>query len=150
MRSNTPRRIPALAAILAASALGLILAASAWAGPGRAPAQSTEPQRVESDGGAGLQVAVDPQTGKVRQPTPEEIEKLSRSVQSMFSNSKSLTSAAQPVTSRDGTVGMAVGSEYLNVWVVRINPDGSASQACLDSAAAASSFFAGAPAAEEK
>ena len=148
MRSNTPRRIPALAAILAAAVLGLTLAATASAGPGRAPAQSTEPQRVESDGGAGVQVAIDPQTGKIRQPTPEEIEQLNGSVQSMFG--KSLAAAPQAVAWPDGTVALAVGDEYLNVWVARINPDGTQSQTCVDSADSAGAFFTGsAPALEE-
>lgn len=149
MRSNTPRRIPALAAILAAAVLGLTLAATASAGPGRAPAQSTETPRVEADGGAGVQVAVDPQTGKIRQPTPAEIEQLNASVRSMFD--KSLAAAPQAVTWGDGTVALAVGDEYLNVWVARINPDGTQSQTCVDSAEAAGTFFTGAaPALEEK
>jgi len=129
--------------------MGLALAATASAGPGRAPAQSTEPQRVESDNGAGVQVAIDPQTGKVRQPTPAELEQLNGSLQTMFG--KSLTSTSQAVAWPDGTVALAVGDEYLNVWVARINPDGTKSQTCIDSAESANAFFTGsAPALEEQ
>ena len=151
MRSNTSQRIPVSTVILAAAVLSLALTAAAWAGPGRAPAQqSTEAPRIEADGAAGVQVAIDPQTGKIRQPTPEERRALDEGFRSMFG--KSLTSTAQSVTWPDGTAALEVGEEFTNVWVARINPDGSVSHACVDSAEAANAFVAGssAPALEER
>ena len=147
MRSTTieSRRSGARpAALLATAALALGLAATAWAGPGRPVSQSPDAAR-EADAAApsaspGLSVAVDPATGKVRQPTAEEREALDRSFRSLFS--KSMTAAPAASVFPDGTIALALTDEYLNVWVARVNPDGSITQGCVGSPGEADAFHA--------
>lgn len=152
-RSNTSEKPAGVrpAAVLATAALVLGLAASAWAGPGR-QANSQTPNAVRDAEAAipsGVSVAIDPATGKVRQPTPAEVEALDRSFKSMFGSS--LSAAAQPATVwPDGTVALALTDEYLNIWVARINPDGSMTHGCVDDPDQANAFIAGgAPVLEE-
>ena len=154
-RSNTSEKPAGTrpTAVLATAALVLGLAASAWAGPGRATSQTRNEVRDPETATApsGVSVAIDPATGKVRQPTPAEVEALDRSFKSMFGSS--LSAAAQPATVwPDGTVALALTDEYLNIWVARINPDGSVSHGCVDGPDQANAFIAGggAPVLEEK
>ena len=114
---------------LAVLALGLA-AAPAMAGGAKAP--------------NGLQVAIDPATGKIRQPTAAE----SRALAGLFT-AKSATSAPQVTQWADGTISMVLTEDYLNVWMVGINANGSVGQVCVDGAAAGSAQFT-APAMEEK
>jgi hypothetical protein len=50
----------------------------------------------------------------------------------------------------DGTVAVDLGGTYMNVWIARVNADGSLSQACVTSADEAANALAGAPALEVK
>lgn len=121
-------RIVALG-LAVAFALGLA-AAPVFAGGAKAP--------------NGLQVAIDPATGKIRQPTAAE----SRALAGPFT-AKSATAAPVFTQWADGTISMVLTEEYLNVWLVGVNADGSASQVCVDGSAAGSAQFA-APALEDK
>jgi hypothetical protein len=121
-------RIVALG-LAAAFALGLA-AAPVFAGGAKAP--------------NGLQVAIDPATGQIRQPTAAESRALAG-----LSMAKAATSAPQFTQFADGTISMVLTEDYLNVWLVGLNADGSAGQVCVDGAAAGSAQFA-APAMEEK
>ncbi len=151
MRSNlSGRTLPGArpAVFLATAVLAFGLAATAWAGPGRAASQTTETVRdAEPASAAGVSVAIDPQTKKVRQPTPEEVRQLESSFKSLFGNA-----AVAPAATywADGTVSIAVPEEYLNVLVARINPDGSVTESCVNGAAEATAFVQGVPPAEEK
>ncbi len=118
-------RIAALG-LAVAFALGLA-AAPAMAGGAKAP--------------NGLQVAIDPATGKIRQPTAAESRALAG-----LSTAKA---APQFTQFADGTISMVLTSDYLNVWLVGLNANGSAGQICVDGAAAGSAQFP-APAMEEK
>jgi hypothetical protein len=115
--------------LAAAFALGLA-AAPAMAAGAKAP--------------NGLQVAIDPATGKIRQPTAAESRALAGQPAA-----KAATSAPQFMQFADGTISMVLTEEYLNVWLVGRNADGSAGQVCVDGAAVGSGQFAG-PAMEEK
>jgi hypothetical protein len=121
-------RIAALA-LVAALALGLA-AAPAMAGGAKAP--------------NGLQVAIDA-TGKIRQPTAAE----SRALAGQLSSQLTAKSAPQLTQWADGTLSMVLTEEYLNVWIVGLNADGSVSPACVDGYNAGSAQPA-APALEEK
>lgn len=114
---------------LAVLALGLA-AAPAMAGGAKAP--------------NGLQVAIDPATGNVRQPTAAESRALAGRL-----TAKSATTAPQFTQWADGTISMVLTEEYLNVWLVGLNADGSVSQACVDGYNAGSTQFA-TPVMEEK
>ena len=136
----------ALSLALALPALTALPAAAAPAGGARRPVAAT-PANPGTEP-AGLQAAIDPATGRVRQPTPAELERLDRAFRAMFgqtgAKADGLTAvAAQATVWPDGTVAMPVGAESTNLWVVRINPDGSVTQACVDSVEAANAIAAG-------
>lgn len=92
----------------------------------------------------GLQVAIDPATKQIRQPTAAE----SRELAGMFT-AKAATSAPQFTQWADGTISMVLTEDYLNVWMVGLNPNGTVGQVCVDGAATGSVQFA-APVMEEK
>ncbi len=101
----------ALLGLAAVSAFGL-LAAPAFAGGAQAP--------------NGLQVAIDPATGQIRQPTAAESQALARQF--------TAKAAGEPQVTRwaDGTISMVLTPDYLNVWMVGLSPNGSVNQACVD------------------
>lgn len=121
-------RIVALG-LAVAFALGLA-AAPVFAGGAKAP--------------NGLQVAIDPATGKIRQPTVAE----SRALARQFSGQFTAKSAPQVMEWADGTISMELTEDYLNVWLVELGANGVA-QVCVDGSAAGSAQLA-APAMEEK
>jgi hypothetical protein len=120
------------------AALGL--AATFALGLTTAPAFAGEKVRATAN---GMQVAIDAATGKIRQPTAAESRALSASVQT-----KSATAGPTFTTWPDGTISAVLTSDYLNVWLVNLNADGSANQVCVDGASADSTQVA--PALEEK
>lgn len=121
-------RIVALG-LAAASALGLT-AAPALAGGAQAP--------------NGLQVAIDPATGKIRQPTAAESRALAD-----LTGQFTAKSAPQVTQFADGTISMVVPDDLLNVWMVSLGANGTVGQMCVDGSAAGSAQPA-APAMEEK
>jgi hypothetical protein len=92
----------------------------------------------------GMQVAIDRATGKLRQPTPSEARTLGTPIAA-----KSATTGLQFTNWADGTVSAVLTEDYLNVWLVQLNANGTASQVCVDGANATSTLPA-APVAEEK
>jgi hypothetical protein len=128
--TNLQRKGVQIAALglVAALALGLA-AAPAFAG-GRA-------ERAN-----GMQVAIDA-NGKLRQPTAAE----SLALSAPFMN-KAATGAPQFTAWADGTISMVLTADYLNVWLVGLNADGSTNQLCVDGFNAAT--VQPAPALEEK
>lgn len=124
-------RIVALG-LAVAFALGLA-AAPVFAGGAKAP--------------NGLQVAIDPATGKIRQPTAAEF----RALAGMSMTMSKAAATSEPLVTQwaDGTISMVLTEEYLNVWLVQLDANGSAAQVCVDGSAAGSAQLA-APAMEEK
>jgi hypothetical protein len=130
--TNMQRRGVGIVALGLAVAFALGLAAApVFAGGAKAP--------------NGLQVAVDPATGQIRQPTAAE----SRALAGQLTGQFTAKSAPQFTQFADGTMSMVLTDEYLNVWLVGRNDDGSTGQVCVDGSAAGSVQFA-APAMEEK
>ena len=131
--TNMQRRGVRIVALGLAVAFALGLAAApVFAGGAKAP--------------NGLQVAIDPATGKIRQPTAAESRALASQFESQF-----MTKAAPQLTEwADGTISMVLTADYLNVWMVQLNADGSVGQLCVDGYEAATAQPAGAPAFEEK
>jgi hypothetical protein len=124
------------AALGLAAAIAIGLAAPAAAGDERAP---------RGGGNAGLQVAIDPATRQIRQPTAAEMAALS-------AQSTLMTKAAGApmiTTFADGTISAVLTTDYLNVWLAAIGADGSLGQICVDGADAATAQPA-ASALEEK
>lgn len=122
-------------AALGAVALLAVGAGSAAAGP----VEKGEAQ------GQGLQVHVDPATGKLRQPTAAEVKALADAFRAKMAVRS--VQGAQVTQHADGSVSAKLGLEALNVWVATVNPDGSISQACIEGVSAAAPV---APALEEK
>jgi hypothetical protein len=92
----------------------------------------------------GMQVHVDPATGKIRQPTSSEVKALADAFRATMAARS--VQGAQVTEHADGSVSATLGPEALNVWVATVNADGSISQACVEGGAAAPA----APALEEK
>ncbi len=128
MRKTQQTRAPrahrfAVLALAALAALALAVPASAGH---KAPA--TPGVQAPSN---GLMVAIDPATGKLRQPTAAEALALSAQTPLM---TKAAITGSEVTTFADGTTSAVLGPEFLNVWLVQVNPDGSLSQACVDGA----------------
>jgi hypothetical protein len=82
----------------------------------------------------GMQVAIDPGSGKLRQPTAAEIKALSAALGPMFHRS---ARSAQVNQLANGTLSFTLGTDSLNIWLAAVNPNGSLAQACFDSSAVA-------------
>jgi hypothetical protein len=90
-------------------------------------------------GGAGQQVAIDPQTGELRHPTPEEAKALSQALQPLAAQpTQELTVTYHP----DGSISMELPEEYMAVLVAKINPDGTVSMECVTGPKAAAAWLA--------
>jgi hypothetical protein len=140
MRKNTMKRaLQASAVVLAMS----LVAATASAGDA-APKKIVKKTEVKVPvGGSGLVAGVDPVTGQLRQPTSAEFKKLADALKSqVFANA---TGTVAITEFADGTVSADLGQNFMNMSIVRINPDGSTSAACVDTIDEAINFFAAAP-----
>ena len=124
------------------SLLGLLLMSGAITGDGeeadaQAPAADTstvsvssevEEAETESVAVAGIQVAIDPDTGRLRPPTDEEVTALRSALLQMFGASESPT-----VTVRDDGVESALlGASQCKMSVVTVNDDGALTHGCVD------------------
>jgi hypothetical protein len=128
-----------IAALGLAAATVLSLAAPAHAAkakPAKAPAAQS-----------GLMVAIDPATGKVRQPTAAESKALVAGIQEMTK-----ASAVKPELKQfsDGTMSVDLSASFLNISMAQVQPDGSIREVCVDSAADANAVLTAAPAFEDK
>jgi hypothetical protein len=121
-------------------ALGIASGASA-AGP------VAETEAVRSVPVAGMQVAIDPATGRLRQPTPAEARELLDGLRQMMKASPRAHVAQQHA---DGTLSLVLGAEALSVYVAKLGPDGSLAQACVGSPDEAARFLGAGAAMEEK
>ena len=129
-----------LAALGLATAVVLSLAAPAFAGE--------KPAAGKGQGaGNGLMAAIDPATGKLRQPTAAESKALAAGVESMF---KLAPSSLQAKQTADGTMSLDLGTTFLNISVAQVGPNGAIQQICVDSAAAANALVNAAPLYEDK
>ena len=132
-KSSNRRAFAAILALTALAVLALAIPASAAKAPGaglKAPAE-------------GMQVAIDPATGKIRQPTAAESRALAAQGQAGKFADKSLAVTTFP----DGTISAVLGEDYLNVWLVSLGANGSLNQVCVDGSNATQPIV---PALEEK
>lgn len=130
-----------LAALGLAAATVLSLAAPAFAGE--------KPAVGKGNGvmGNGAMAAIDPATGKLRQPTPAESKALAAGVESLLKSSASTLRAKQTA---DGTMSVDLGTSFLNISIAQVGPNGALQQICVDNAAAANSLVTAAPLFEDK
>jgi hypothetical protein len=103
-----------------------------------APAPSTD--AVRSVPVAGMQVAIDAETGRLRQPTAAEARQLLQGLRQMLRPAPKAHVAQEHA---DGTLSLVLGDEYLSVYMAKVGGDGGLVQACVDSAAGAEAFLNG-------
>jgi hypothetical protein len=129
-----------IAATGLALAAVLSLAAPAFAGdlkPAKAPAQTAA--------ASGSTAAIDPATGKLRQPTAAENKTLAEGVQAMLK-----ISAPSPLKQfADGTRSIVLGTSFLNISVAQAQ-NGMLRQLCIDNAQSAAALMNPTPASEDK
>ena len=130
--------LPALlAAALAAAPLSLTAAPGA---PGEPPAICPADDSVA---GPGLRAFLDPETGQLREPTPEEAQALSAATRARIAREiESLEAIVHP----DGMVSMELKGLFDQHLVVVRAPDGSLSTRCVEAAEAPAALLAPPPA----
>ena len=79
-------------------------------------------------GGAGLRAFIDPQTGQLRRPTPEELAAWTKAAREEFSRA---VDSLQPTTLPDGTLMLDLQGLFMQDLVVTRRPDGSLSTQCV-------------------
>ncbi len=125
-------RIVTSGAVLA----GLLTAASV-AGMAQSAAKGKTPGNDEvAIGASGQQVAIDAKSGKLRQPTQEEIQALVAGMK--------LNDSAEGLTSKrvgNGSQIMNIDGRFENMMVAKTNPDGSVSTACVSNKKQAEAFL---------
>ncbi len=87
---------------------------------------------------AGQDVQVDSQTGRMKELTPEEAQKMAAGLKQMVNRS---TDGLVQVQHPDGSVSMDLEGRFQDVTVARVNKDGTVSQSCVNNPAAAGAFF---------
>jgi len=83
---------------------------------------------------AGQQSAVDAKTGQVTQPTKDEADALNEAMKKLFDRP---TDELKATYLPDGTVMIALPEEFMEVSVIKINPDGSKTVECVSGMKAA-------------
>lgn len=86
----------------------------------------------------GQDVQVNPQTGEIKELTPEEAARLAEGLKRLINPS---SKGVEQVRHDDGSVSMNLDGRFQNVTVVRINTDGSVTQSCVDTPETAGAFF---------
>jgi hypothetical protein len=77
---------------------------------------------------AGFRAFIDPQTGQLREPTPEEAQALSRAAHAEFARAvENLEAVVHP----DGMISVDLKGLFMQNLVVVKRPDGSLSMTCL-------------------
>jgi hypothetical protein len=79
----------------------------------------------------GVQVFIDPETGQLRTPTPEEAAALAAEMQRQFGARSKAATEPRQVTLADGTVMMELDPSLYSVSVARVLPDGTVSFECV-------------------
>jgi hypothetical protein len=111
-----------------------------------APAFAAGPKPAGTPAGTGLTAAVEPATGKLRQPTAAENKALAEGVQAMFKSSAPL----QVKRFADGTRSIELGTSFLNISVAQVEPGGKLRQICIDNAQSAGALANPTPTVEDK
>ncbi len=129
-------------------ALALLLTLPAGAAETAASARPKDPAAKEKEAaatvkpaaaaGSSLTAARDPVTGALRPLTPEEARQL-------LGRRPLAVAEPQVVTLPDGTKMMRLGPEHASLSVVRRNPDGSVTSACVHGADEVRTFLEAAP-----
>lgn len=96
---------------------------------GNRPAQAARACPADDRvGGVGLRAFIDPQTGQLRQPTPEELAAWTKAARKEFSRA---VESLQPTILSDGTIALDLQGLFMQDLVVTRRPDGSLSTQCV-------------------
>jgi len=94
---------------------------------------------AKGDNGAnGQQVAVDKQTGKLRQPTPEEAKQLIDGLTPLVNDS---TEGLTAVRRDDGSLFIDLQGRFMSVAVAKAGGDGKVEEKCVTNVAEAKEFL---------
>jgi hypothetical protein len=86
-----------------------------------------------------LVVVRDAETGKMRQPTAAEWEKMKASIDPLFRSDAGL----EEIYYEDGSVGMILGDRYMSMMLVQRGADGKLAPTCTHDAQAATDILTG-------
>lgn len=133
-RSTLVIRMVAIAVVFGLSLL-LVTTASAQSA---ATSDSKDGKSSGTDAVAGQQVAIDPSTKKLRQPTQEEVKELTRGMKELVNRS---TEGLKPVQHPEGYISVVLEDRFMNAAVAKVNPDGTVSQLCVTTVEEAQDFL---------
>lgn len=106
-------------------------------------ARIEKPEKSEANAPApGQQAVVDPQTGRLKQPTQDEAKALADAMKKFHSRS---TEKLKIKYMADGAIMAELPDEYMDIMVVRIDPDGGKTVGCVTGRKAAEEFLKAQP-----
>ena len=131
-------------AALGAVALLVVGAAGAAAAPGGA-----QPAVKAPAGAAGMQVFIDPATGKLRPATEQEVKMMSDRLKAFLNRSPEGLKVQEHA---NGMLSLNLQGGYLNVWMASVGEDGVVTNVCVSNQGAAEAVLSGqsAPVYEER
>lgn len=134
IRRFPPAVVGVLAVLVLAAGSALVSAADAPGAP-IAVGDELASAKAPSLGTAqvlGVQVFIDPKTGRMRTPTPAEAAALSEAMKEFMAKfSAPQAVQTEPKVLENGTVVLALDPSLVNFSVVHLGPDGSPSQHCV-------------------
>jgi len=89
---------------------------------------------------AGQQVFVDPATGRLRQPTPEEAQRLTAGLQELLSDSPE---GLEVIHLPDGSMMVDLQGRFENVSLATVDAGGNLGLTCVDNAVSAKALLKG-------
>jgi hypothetical protein len=129
--------------LLGATAFALVFVSGTLAVAQESASSKTEADRYTHVPFAGQSVAIDPQTGKVRPPTPDEARQLGAALKNYLNrSSQGLTVKTHP----NGVQSVDLQGRFQSVSVAKINANGSVSEKCVTNMQEAQDFLMASPA----
>jgi hypothetical protein len=122
-------RKPGRILLFVALALALVTAGTRWIGGEVAP-QPPAQDVTSTNGTHGMLVAIDPETGTLTQPSPEQIRELQEGV----STGAAQKSGVETFVLDDGTVGAVLDESFDHFMTVHIDADGNRHASCQQGA----------------
>lgn len=139
----------AAAAIAALGTLPLGAEEATATGPTPATAAPAQEETLVELPLVGMTVAVDPVTGRLRQPTAAEARELAAQLAAKL---RRTGPPPEPVLHRDGMLSLVLGLDYLDFMVATLDPAGNVTTACVEGSERTSALapLPAAPAYEEE
>jgi hypothetical protein len=133
LRTSRWKVLGFLAAAVALTLAGTLAAIAAQGTSGSEKAREAAAPPDLKVNVAGMQVAIDPATGKLRPPTAEESRALAEALHQQFApSSRPLT----VIQAANGALALELTEDYMETALLRIHPDGSTTIDCMSPAEA--------------